>query len=294
MLRGWTAIAALCGLLACNGGADAPGGGEAGSDSTEAQTGTPTTSMGPTSTTAEPAGSSTSSTTEQGSASTGDADDTSSSGAAQHTGSSSTGRFIDDGLGKIAGRCGVLDLEDLQSDGPRFVVNTIDFDVGFDYDQLTPGGQEVHDDGNLGGSSLFSEVISYDVLARCEAAALLKTEAEIVYTDEMGTKTDLLVELQGRKLGVSVTRALGFPFDDPYTVQQAQALLEDKLGDIPASTANVAPEDAWTKQILHVLAYGPMHAQSLETAYEALGPDVRLDTLVIVTVTDGDDAFIYE
>ena len=191
------------------------------------------------------------------------------------------------------GACGVLDAAALTGDEPGFVVNTLDFgEVGFDYDLLTPGGQAVFDAGNLGGSSLFSEVISFDVLARCESAELLKTETEIEY-DQKGTRTDLLVEFDGTKIGVSVTRGQGFPLEDPYSVKQAQALLEDKLSDIPLSTANVAPADAWEKQVLHIIAYGPMHAQSLQTAYGTLGPEFTLDTVVVVTVTEGEDLFIY-
>ncbi len=215
--------------------------------------------------------------------------------AASSTGSSTIGSSTGEQaeLGDISGGCGVLDLAALTGEEPGFVLNTLDFgELGFDYDRLTPGGQAVFDAGNLGGSSLFSEVISFDVLARCEAAELLKTETEIEYVGE-GTRTDLLVAFDGTKIGVSVTRGQGFPLDDPYSVQQAQALLEDKLSDIPMSTANVAPQDAWEKQILHVIAYGPMHAQSLQTAYDALGPEFTLDTLVVVTVTDGDDLFIY-
>lgn len=191
------------------------------------------------------------------------------------------------------GECGVLDLGAFTGDEPGFFVNTLDLgELGFDYDRLTLGGQAVFDAGNLGGSSLFSEVIAFDVLARCESAELLKTETEIEYDGE-GTRTDLLVEFDGTKIGVSVTRGQGFPLEDPYSVKQAQALLEDKLSDIPLSTANVAPEDAWEKQILHILAYGPMHAQSLQTAYDALGPEFTLDTIVMVTVTEGEDLFIY-
>ncbi|MCY1009039.1 hypothetical protein OV079_26460 [Nannocystis pusilla] len=55
----------------------------------------------------------------------------------------------------------------------------------------------------------------------------------------------------------------------------------------------MAPEDAWVKQILSVVAYGPMHKESLLTAYAALDPAVKADTILVITVTDGDDAFIY-
>lgn len=208
-------------------------------------------------------------------------------------GSSSTSSGGDAGLGELMGACGVLEAMDLTGDQPGFITNTLDFgDTGFDYDLLTPGGQQIFDEGNLGGSSLYSEVVAYEVLARCEDAMLLKTEAEIVY-DAKGPRTDLLVEFDGTKIGVSVTRAQGFPLDDPYTVEQAQAILEDKLGDIPLSSAAVSADDAWEKQILHLVAYGPMHAKSLQTAYEALDPSYTLDTIVVVTVTEGDDLFIY-
>lgn len=231
--------------------------------------------------------------------STGSADTTtsgSSTGSAASTDSSGTSTTGgSSGLGELSGECGTIDAMVLDSTEPSFFVNEIDFgDIGYDYDLLTEGGQEVFDDGNLGGSSLYSEVIAYEVLARCDDAALLKTETEIVYVDEMGPKTDLLVDIADRNVGVSVTRAIAFPFEDPYEVADATALLEDKLQGVIDSTANVAPEDAWGKQVLHVLAYGPMHADSLATAYEALSDELRADTIVVVTVTNGDDGFIYE
>lgn len=198
------------------------------------------------------------------------------------------------GLGVISGDCGLIDALELDSPSPFTFENAIDFgEVGFDYDMLTPGGQEVFDDGNLGGSSLESEVVSFEVLARCEGASLLGTEGEIQYTDPMGTKTDLLVEIDGRTVGVSVTRAMGFPLDTPYTEMQATTLLSGKLADVVASTANAGPRNPWVKQILHVIAYADMHAQSLFAAYATLPPEITADTILLVTVTHGNDAFVY-
>jgi hypothetical protein len=219
-------------------------------------------------------------------------DSTGSSGDDSGSSDSTTGALP--GLGVISGDCGMIDAMELDSPSAFTFENAIDFGmVGFDYDMLTPGGQEVFDDGNLGGSSLESEVVSFEVLARCEGATLIATEAEIVYTDPMGIKTDLLVEMDGRVVGVSVTRAVGFPFDAPYTEMQANDLLTGKLTDILASTANVAPRNAWGKQILHVIAYADMHAQSIFAAYATLPPEVTADTVLLVTVTHGDDAFVY-
>ena len=101
------------------------------------------------------------------------------------------------------------------------------------------------------------------------------------------------MEIDGHRVGVSVTRAVGFPRDDPYTVTRAQMLLEDKLADILESSANVVAADGWVKQILHVIAYEPMHGDSIMTAWGSVDDSVRADTILWVTVSDGDDAFLY-
>ncbi|MBT6179348.1 MAG: hypothetical protein HOI23_19035 [Deltaproteobacteria bacterium] len=201
------------------------------------------------------------------------------------------------GFGDITGLCGFLEPEVRQQLEPMMVINGIDFsDDPYDEEDLlllTEGGQEIIADGNAGGSSLLSEVFSFEVLARCEQAELLKTETEIVYDDPAGKKTDLLVRVGQSVLGVSVTRAVGFPREDPYTVETAQALLEQKLSGVNASTANMSDEDIWSKQILHIVAYADEHAVSLETAYDLLSDEVRNDTVVIVTVSHGEDGFLY-
>jgi hypothetical protein len=76
-------------------------------------------------------------------------------------------------------------------------------------------------------------------------------------------------------------------------VSAAEALLEGKLGDILLSTQNVKPVHAWQKQILHVLAYDNQHRDALLSAYPQLPAAIRADTLVMITVTDGADAFVY-
>lgn len=199
------------------------------------------------------------------------------------------------GFGAIGGACGVLD-DELTAEGPSLFVNHIDFGEdpydASDIDRLTDGGREIIADGNAGGSSILSEVFAFELLARCEGATLLKTEREIVY-DEQAKITDMIVLIDGMKIGANPTRAIGFPFDAPYTVGQARTVLEKKLNDINSSTATVAAEDAWVKQILTVFAYDEGHVASVETAWEAIDPALKADTIVFITVTDGSDRFIY-
>jgi len=197
-------------------------------------------------------------------------------------------------LGEITGDCGVLNQAQLSGGDTSHFANALDFGVmPFDYRQLSGGAKKVHDDGNLGGSSLYSEIFAYEILYRCELANLLKTEGEIAYQEASVKKTDLLVTIDVIPIGVSVTRAVGFPKDAPYTVEQARDLLEDKLTDIQLSSANVSAADAWSKQILLILAYAAAHASALQQAFGQVDAATKADTVVWVTVTDGEDAFIY-
>ncbi|PIE19604.1 MAG: hypothetical protein CSA65_01675 [Proteobacteria bacterium] len=199
------------------------------------------------------------------------------------------------GFGALMGDCGVLDdTEWSAASSPFYFRNAIDFGAAaFDETKLSAGGQKVFTDGNLGGNSLHSEVFSYEVLYRCELATLLKTEKDITYLDDGGKKTDLLVEIDGRKVGVSVTRAFHYPPGQPYTEAEARTLLEKKLPDVLASAANAKAEDAWERSMLHVIAADAQHADVVKTAYDQLDPQVRANTLLLVTVTDGKDDYIY-
>ena len=201
------------------------------------------------------------------------------------------------GFGTIGGECGVITTTDLTATAPRLVQSTLDFGTTAystaHLGELSAGGQQMIANGNLGGSSLFSEVFAYEVLYRCELATLLKTEGEIDYSDTGGTKTDFLVSMDGLKIGVSVVRAYVYPGTTPMDVTQATTELTHKLSDIALSSANVLPDDAWEKQILAVIAYGPGDAVSAATAWSGLDASVKGDTIVVVVETDGADLPLY-
>lgn len=195
------------------------------------------------------------------------------------------------GWGTLSGDCDVLDTE-LTDGAPSLFQAAIDLPGQPTEADLTDGGAQMYADGNLGGSSLWSEVFAYEVLARCEQATMLKSEAEIAY-DTDGKKTDLLVEVDGLKIGVSVVRAFQYPAGSEYTVETATDVIGGKLSDILESSANVSAADAWEKQVLAVLAWDADAAASVATAWSGLDASVKADTIVWVTTTDGDDEWVY-
>ncbi len=200
------------------------------------------------------------------------------------------------GFGMLSGDCQQIDTE-LMDPGPSAFRNTLDFGMDpygmEDLMMLTAGGQTIVAAGNAGGSSLISEVFAFEVLARCESAVLLETEKTIDYFNEMGKITDLLVEIDGERVGVSVVRAFAFPFEDPYPESEARRILEKKLGDILLSTQNVRPNHAWVKQILSVIAYTPQHADQIEAVYQTLDASIKSDTILYITATHGEDGPLY-
>ena len=199
-----------------------------------------------------------------------------------------------DGFGTITGECGVIEEATWTSGSPALFRNAIDFGSDVLEDELlSPGGQEILADGNLNEGSLYSEIFAFELLYRCELAELVKTESEVVYVEPNGKKTDLLLLVDQRSVGVSVTRAFHYPPQNPYTLAEAQELLTDKLSDLPLSAANADPADAWQRSFLHVVAYDAQYADEIEAAYASLDPSLTQDYFVIVTVSDGLDDFLY-
>jgi hypothetical protein len=278
-------LAAL--LVACGDStSDAPADGGGGATSGGAPEGGAASGGAPT------GGSPTAGSSEGGSATGGAPQGGSEEGGAA-TGGSGGGPALD-GYGALTGTCGEIDLEDILSEVPDYLTGELDFTMSptFQVSELSAGGQEMYADGNLGGSSLYSEIFAYEVLYRCEGAAYLKSEAEIIYQTE-GKKTDILLGIDGEKVGVSVVRAMSFPEGAPYPVSQAYDVLFGKLDDITKSSMNVAPEDAWKKQILSVIAQTDEHAAAIAEAYAMVPAETKADTIVVVTVTEGEDDFIY-
>lgn len=200
------------------------------------------------------------------------------------------------GFGDLAGMCGVLEDPELTGPQPLAVHVSMTFARRYedpaDRGLLTEGGARLMATPNAGGSSGMSEAFAYEQLARCELATLLKTETEVVYDTE-GAITDLLVEMDGHKIGVSVTRAFAYPPGTPYSVEAATTLLERKLEGIQESTANVSAADRWSKQVLAYMSWDDQSTASLDTAWAMIDPSLKGDTILVITTTHGEDQFLY-
>jgi len=158
-----------------------------------------------------------------------------------------------------------------------------------------PGSQRLFNIPNAGGSSVESEVISYEVLHRCEGAALVATETEIMYAppDDSGANTisDILMSIGGDRVGVSVVRTFR---SAPMVVTDEiiRELVVRKLLGINRSAMRVLPAHRWVKQILHVFAPDADNVRRVVVVWATLDAATRADTIVLVAVTRG-GGFLY-
>lgn len=185
----------------------------------------------------------------------------------------------------------------LTDKSPSLENNVLVFTAGETYERaaLSTGGQTLYDTANAGGSSTESEVMSYEVLRYCEGATLLKTETEIQYAPPDGTGansiTDILMGIDGKKVGVSVTRMYRPP-SQTLTDVDVKDLLEKKLAGVNRSTERVLPADKWVKQILHIFSVNKAATDAIARVWPTIDPLLKADTIVLVTQTAG-GGFVY-
>lgn len=144
---------------------------------------------------------------------------------------------------------------------------------------------------NAGGTSVYSEVLSFEMMRAAYGATLQKTEMEIEY-DWMGSKkTDYSCHLDGvGVVAVSVTRAL--KHRGVFTSQDAYELLYKKLRCVQGSNQNVCTLHRWERQILHVWTADETIASSLAECLSALThspahADLCESVFMIITVSKG-------
>lgn len=145
---------------------------------------------------------------------------------------------------------------------------------------LTDGGMRMLVNPNAGGSSKYSEILSYEILRSMYAARLVWSEMELKYFPSGGKITDYSAEVFGHYVGVSVARAM--KFRGTFVDADALRLLHKKLYGINCSSATVV--GSFHKQILHLLAEHEYIAEVLQNVYPQLDSHLRSNTIVIVTV----------
>ncbi len=199
-------------------------------------------------------------------------------------------------LGTLSGPRGVLRSQ-ITAPTPSIFNNSLVFAPSERYTRaaLSPGAQRIFDTPNAGGSSIESEVMSFEVLHDCEGATLAATETEIMYAppDDGGANsiTNILVSINGMRVGVSVTRIYR---PAPMVLSDADVRSQHvtKLVGVNRSSQRVLPAQRWVKQILSVMVANHTVADQVLRVWPTIDAATRADTIIMMTTTRG-GGFIY-
>jgi len=137
------------------------------------------------------------------------------------------------------------------------------------------------DDRNAGGSSRISEALSLDLMTRKFGAVLVETESEM--QAKAGPNTPLLdyaIDVKGKRIGVSVTRAMAPPHapERGFELRDALALLRKKLKGLRAARG------AWDRRVLHVWAESERVERLVCEAAAAMRGDMPRNACVVVSL----------
>lgn len=142
---------------------------------------------------------------------------------------------------------------------------------------------------NAGGSSAYSEAMSIHCF--CQAGATdIVFEKDVKYWANF-KMVDFICTLQKVRVGVSVTRAMGYPVESRFTESDAHRLLDKKLDGLIIARNGIAEAHSFFYCILHIWCQSERIKDLVMdqyTYFESDYPDVQ----VICTVSD--DCKIYD
>ena len=149
---------------------------------------------------------------------------------------------------------------------------------------------------NTGGSSNISEALSMKYMYMRYGTTEFIPEMEVSYWIDY-KKVDYLMfdKKNGEYIGVSVTRAVPYPRDGEYTLQQAETLLQKKLYGLVVARSSVSDDYGFSTSILHIWCYNKMAAINIQKAHVLLlnGPDASIFESVSVICTICGNDYIY-
>lgn len=145
--------------------------------------------------------------------------------------------------------------------------------------------------GNAGGSSLMSEVLSYEIFSRICNGVLYKSEKELEYIFPEGPLSDYTIHIENDKLySISVTRA--FCYYNNFNKEKCYNLLFKKFAKIKYIEKNIKNKKIY-KNILHVFTISDECFNIIKDVYSEIPLILKKNIVFVVTITNIKDIFRY-
>ncbi|RQM19652.1 hypothetical protein B5M09_010993 [Aphanomyces astaci] len=138
---------------------------------------------------------------------------------------------------------------------------------------------------NAGGQSVVSEALSMEYMHQMFGAVDVVTEMQIQYWSSNWKKVDYICTMHGQRIAVSVTRAMKFHKNEPFTTADAQVLLRKKLHGLVVAKTGVCRAQRYVKSILHIWCQTKAIADTIATCYEAIVAELEIVDNVVLMAT---------
>jgi len=147
---------------------------------------------------------------------------------------------------------------------------------------------------NAGGASELSEAATMQLIQNLLGVSNFVLEQEVKYYID-GKKVDFVFEYINENIGVSVTRAISYPFDKEFSYEQAYELLTKKMYGLIIARSSAIDEHSFFKSVLHIWCMNTQTVDNIDRAFHNIAladVDLTYNTIsVMCTICDND--FIY-
>ncbi len=149
---------------------------------------------------------------------------------------------------------------------------------------------------NAGGHSVISEMMSIEYFSRVFQSQDVLLEMEVEYWIDYKMVDFICTVSGGVRVGVSVTRAMGFPDPSDFTYEQGLTLLKKKLYGLIVSRNGVTKKHSFFRSILHVWCQTRKIANFMKKAYQSFDIDdyeLNIKGVVILQLTVCQESSLY-
>lgn len=149
---------------------------------------------------------------------------------------------------------------------------------------------------NAGGASEYSESMSIHYFENVFNASDIILEKEVKYWSDL-KMVDYICTVNKTKIGVSVTRAMGFPCSSRFTRADGVQLLRRKINGLIVACDLVITEHSFNKSILHIWCQNQRIADIMREVYEqelqidSMGLKVLCDVAVIISICNNKNIY---
>ena len=147
---------------------------------------------------------------------------------------------------------------------------------------------------NAGGKSEVSEALSINYFNERFKAKDFVLEMQIEYWMKY-KMCDYICKINNQRIGVSVTRAMGYPLADDFNEQSAYILLKKKIHGLVIARSSVSKKHEFSMSVLHIWCQNQRIADLLKKIYPRVISEDDKDSIyeVILLLTVCEKSYIY-